>query len=160
MRRLTFATALLVALATTGCSGSSSGASGGVSRERFVRTYVALREARYAAASAADFESRKSTILSKEGVTGAALEAFAKRHSSDPAYMQAVWDEVSRQLSGEPADSAAKAGPPARPGAIAPDSTRRPGSPAADSIRRPGQPAPGAARRPNRIPPDSAHRPR
>ncbi len=94
-----------------------------------MQTYVALREARVAATSPADFERRKAAILREHGASPEALRDFVRRHADDVMFMRGVWEEIGDAVDafeeGRPGeDSAAASLTPTRSSTAASSSRR------------------------------------
>jgi hypothetical protein len=91
---------LLLALAAVlwGCGGGgATPASTTISKDKFVTTYVKLREAA-ATVDSAGLDSARAAILRQAGVTQKDMLAFADVHGRDVAFMKDVWDEVEHRL--------------------------------------------------------------
>lgn len=102
LRRL----ALTLALAACG----TDAASGGISREQFIRANVALRMVSDTAPQA---DSLRARALRKEKVTPAQLNAWLRAHQGDPELLAETWTEISRHA--DAADSVNRPKPPNRP---------------------------------------------
>lgn len=91
---------LLLSLAAVlwGCGGGGpTPATTTISKDKFVTTYVKLREAAVAADSAG-LDSARAAVLRQTGVTQQDMLAFADVHGRDVAFMKDVWDEVEQRL--------------------------------------------------------------
>ena len=91
---------LLLSLAAVlwGCAGGGpTPAPTTISKEKFVTTYVKLREAAVAVDSAG-LDSARAAILRQAGVTQQDMLAFADAHGRDVAFMKDVWEEVEQRL--------------------------------------------------------------
>jgi hypothetical protein len=122
VRRLLALCVALTAVFVGACSGGPD--SGPLSneptieREVFIRTYVILRQTALSNPSGDISEADRDRILGGEGITADELEAFARVHGPDAAYMRGVWDEVERRLrvaAGEIPDTVGPAAVPPLP---------------------------------------------
>lgn len=68
-------------------------------RDAFIRVVAELRQANRSATDAADFEVRKSTILTEAAVTDSMLFEFTRFYGHNADFMAAVWDSVDRTLN-------------------------------------------------------------
>jgi hypothetical protein len=90
-----------LAAALWGCGGGgSTPTSTTIDKEKFVTTYVQLREAAVQVDSAG-LDSARAAILRRAGVTQKEMLAFADVHGRDVAFMKDVWDEVERRLEAD-----------------------------------------------------------
>ena len=90
----------------------------GISREKFVRVNVALRQVPDSARNAA---ARRDSVLRRERVTAAQMERWVKTHAGSASLMVA-WREIAAELdsAGKPKPAADKADTAARPAPSAP----------------------------------------
>lgn len=95
--------ALLASFAWLGaCGGSGSQAdTATIAKDKFISTYVALRQAAVALDSAR-LDSARAAILRDAGVTRKDMLTFVEVHGPDVAYMKNVWDTVEAKLNKGP----------------------------------------------------------
>lgn len=98
----------VLALALAACAKET--ASGGISREQFIRASVALRAV---SDTAPQVDSLRAHALRKEKVTPAQLHAWLQAHQGDPELLAETWTEISRRA--DAADSVNRPQPPHRP---------------------------------------------
>jgi hypothetical protein len=88
-----------------GCGGGgSTPTSATIDKEKFITTYVQLRQA-VVKVDSAGLDSARAAILRRAGVTQQEMLAFADVHGRDVAFMKGVWDEVERRLREQKPDS-------------------------------------------------------
>ena len=80
---------------------------GSITREEFIDTYVALREAELRGSGNVISEEAIDSVLAEKGVSEEDLEAFVGVHGRDPVFMSAVWSEVESRMADQasPPDS-------------------------------------------------------
>lgn len=91
---------LLLSLAVVlwGCSGGApTPATTTISKDKFITTFVKLREAAVTVDSAG-LDSARTAVLRQAGVTQQDMLAFAEVHGRDVAFMKDVWNEVEQRL--------------------------------------------------------------
>jgi hypothetical protein len=98
----------LLALLLAACG--TEGASGGISREQFIRANVALRAV---SDTARQVDTLRARALRKEKVTPAQLTAWLQAHKENPELLAETWTEISRRA--DAADSVNRPKPPHRP---------------------------------------------
>ncbi|HLM67982.1 MAG TPA: hypothetical protein VK358_10670 [Longimicrobium sp.] len=98
----------VLALLLAACG--TEGASGGISREQFIRANVALRAV---SDTARQVDTLRARALRKEKVTPAQLTAWLQAHRDDPELLAETWTEISRRA--DAADSVNRPKPPHRP---------------------------------------------
>jgi hypothetical protein len=98
----------VLALLLAACG--TEGASGGISREQFIRANVALRAV---SDTARQVDTLRARALRKEKVTPAQLTAWLQAHREDPELLAETWTEISRHA--DAADSVNRPKPPNRP---------------------------------------------
>ena len=97
-----------VALALAACGAEA--ASGGISREQFIRANVALRAV---SDTARQVDTLRARALRRERVTPAQLNAWLRAHQGNPELLAETWTEISRRA--DAADSVNRPQPPHRP---------------------------------------------
>ena len=97
-----------VALALAACGAEA--ASGGISREQFIRANVALRAV---SDTARQVDTLRARALRRERVTPAQLNAWLRAHQGNPELLAETWTEISRRA--DAADSVNRPKPPHRP---------------------------------------------
>lgn len=98
----------LLALALAACGTET--ASGGISREQFIRANVALRAV---SDTSRQVDTLRSRALRKEKVTPAQLNAWLRAHRNDTELLAETWTEIARRA--DAADSVNHPKPPHRP---------------------------------------------
>lgn len=91
-------TLLLGLLVLGACHSAPPPTTSGLSRQAFVDTYVALREASVLATSDSDFQRRRQQILRAHGATDSALVQFVRDHAGDLAYMNRLWQDIGARV--------------------------------------------------------------
>jgi hypothetical protein len=69
-----------------------------VTRDQYIDVMAALRKLDMEAATAAEFDQRRDSILSAAGVTDSMLVSFARRHARDLGSMAEIWDSIAMRL--------------------------------------------------------------
>lgn len=88
-----------------GCGGGpASSAKATIGKDKFISTYVALRQAALNRDSVAR-DSARAAVLRRAGVTPQEMLAFADVHGRDVKFMAGVWTEVQQRLEETRPDS-------------------------------------------------------
>ncbi len=88
-----------------GCGGGGSRPEiATISKDKFITTYVALRQAA-SWLDSASLDSARIAILHDAGVTRQDMLTFVETHGPDVTYMKEVWDSVEQELDKGPAAS-------------------------------------------------------
>jgi hypothetical protein len=103
--KLPHAAALAVAFALAACG--SDAATGGITREQFIRANVAMRTV---SDSAPQVDTLRARALRKEKVTPAQLRAWLGAHQGDAELLAETWNEISRRVDAR--DSTHRRPPP------------------------------------------------
>lgn len=94
MRSILLLTCVLLA-----CGRDATGnAAGGLTREKFVDTYVELGIAQRSSTSPDEFQARKEDVLRRNEVTEEQLQSFVNQHGRELRFMASVWDSVRSKL--------------------------------------------------------------
>ncbi|HEX8672301.1 MAG TPA: hypothetical protein VF710_10440 [Longimicrobium sp.] len=112
----------LLALLLAACG--TEGASGGISREQFIRANVALRAV---SDTAPQVDTLRARALRKQKVTPAQLTAWLQAHKENPELLAETWTEISRRA--DAADSVNRPKPPHRPYVAPPPPIANPAPP-------------------------------
>lgn len=72
-----------------------------IGKQKFIDTYVELREAA-ADLDSARLDSARAAILHRNGVTQQDMLTFANVHGPDVVFMKEVWDSVEHRLDKSP----------------------------------------------------------
>lgn len=80
---------MLTACGTAGAGGDA------ITRDEFIAANVALRRI---AADSAGAAERRDSVLERQGVTAADLEAFVDLYAREPEALADVWTEIAEQL--------------------------------------------------------------
>ncbi|HEX8452111.1 MAG TPA: hypothetical protein VF647_08445 [Longimicrobium sp.] len=112
----------LLALLLAACG--TEGASGGISREQFIRANVALRAV---SDTARQVDTLRARALRKQKVTPAQLTAWLQAHKENPELLAETWTEISRRA--DAADSVNRPKPPHRPYVAPPPPIANPAPP-------------------------------
>ncbi len=94
-------TTLLLALllTVTACGpGASSEADPPLTEEQFIQTFIALRQADYAAVSPEEFQAMRDSIFESHGTSADELRAFVASWSRDVQRMSETWDTIEARL--------------------------------------------------------------
>lgn len=130
--KLPHAAALAVAFALAACG--TDAATGGITREQFIRANVAMRTV---SDSAPRVDTLRARALRKEKVTPAQLRAWLGAHQGDPELLAETWNEISRRVDARDSTSRRLPPPPSGYRVTRADSSPPPPPPGA-----PGAPPP------------------
>lgn len=93
-RRWVVAAALLAA----GCEAEPTEP---VTREQFIDVMTEIRRIDMDTDAAAEFDTRRDSILRESGVTDSALVDFARLHGREIGFMSEIWDSIAKRLASE-----------------------------------------------------------
>lgn len=99
-RGTAIAVAVSVLSGSLGCAGPGErGEAETLTREAFVETYTALRQAAMQSSSGVIAPEDRERVLAEQGVSEDELASFAETHGADDEFMRTIWEEVQEKIT-------------------------------------------------------------